>query len=46
MGSAERGRVGVLGVRCLRGLVEVSRFDGVGSGEVRRRAGVEGELAS
>ena len=46
MSSAERGRVGVLEMRCLRSLVGVSRMDGVGSGEVRGRAGVVGELAS
>ena len=46
MRGAERGRVGVLEMRCLRGLVMVSRVGRVGSGGVRRRAGMEGELAS
>ena len=31
---------------CLRSLVGVSRVDGVGSEEMRRRAGIERELAS
>ena len=36
----------VLEMKCLRSLVEVSRMDRVRNEEVRRRAGVERELAS
>ena len=46
MRSAERRRVNVLEMKCLRSLVGVSRIDGVRNEEVRRRAGIERELAS
>ena len=36
----------VLEMKCLRSLVGVSRMDRVINEEVRRRAGIEGELAS
>ena len=36
----------VLELKCLRSLVEVSRMDRVRNEEVRRRAGIERELAS
>ena len=45
MRSAERRKVKVLEMKCLRSLVGVSRMDRVGNGEVRRRAGIEMELA-
>ena len=41
MRSAERRKVNVLVMRCLRSLVEVSRMDRVGNEEVRRRSGIE-----
>ena len=46
MRSAERRKVNVLEMKCLRSLVGVSRTDGVRDEEVRRRAGIEWELAS
>ena len=46
MRSAERRKVNVLEMKCLRSLVGVSRMDIVGNEEVRRRAGIEIELAS
>ena len=46
MRSAERMKVNVLGMKCLRSLVGVSRMDRVRNEEVRRRAGIERELAS
>ena len=46
MRSAERRKVNVLEMKCLRSLVGVSRMDKVGNEEVRRRAGIERELAS
>ena len=46
MRSAERRKVNVLEMKCLRSLVGVSRMDGVRNEEVRWRAGVERELAS
>ena len=46
MRSAERRKVDVLEMRCLRNLVGVSRMDRVRNEEVRRRAGIEMELAS
>ena len=46
MRSAERWKVNVLEMKCLRSLVGVSRMDRVGNKEVRRRAGIEMELAS
>ena len=36
----------VLEMKCMRSLVRVSRMDRVRNEEVRRRAGIEGELAS
>ena len=46
MRSAERSKVNVLEMKCLSSLVGVSRMDGVRNEEVRRRAGIERELAS
>ena len=46
MRSAERRKVNVLEMKCLRSLVVVSRMDRVRNEEVRRRAGIEKELAS
>ena len=46
MRSAERSKVNVLEMECLRSLVEVSRINRVNNEEVRRRAGIERELAS
>ena len=46
MRSAERRRVNVLEMKCLRSLVGVSRIDRVRNEEVRRRAGREKELVS
>ena len=46
MGSAERRKVNVLEMKCLRSLVGVSRMDSVMNGEVRMRAGIERELGS
>ena len=46
MRSAERRKVNVLEMECLRGFVGVSRMDRVRNDEVRRRAGIERELAS
>ena len=46
MRSAERWKINVLEMKCLRSLVGVSRMDRVENEEVRRRAGVESELAS
>ena len=46
MRSAERLKVNVLEMKCLRSLVGVSRMDRVGNEEVRRRTGIERELAS
>ena len=46
MRSAERRKVNVLEMKCLRSLVGVSRMDSVRNEEVRRRAGIERELAS
>ena len=44
--SAERRKVNVLEIKCLRSLVGASRMDIVFNEEVRRRAGIEKELAS
>ena len=44
--SAERRKVNVLEIKCLRSLVGVSRMDRVRNEELRRRAGIERELAS
>ena len=46
MRSAERRKVNVVEIKCLRRLVGVSRMDRVRNEEVRRRAGIERELAS
>ena len=46
MRSAERRKVNVLEIKCLRILVVVTRMDRVRNEEVRRRAGIEKELAS
>ena len=48
MSSAERRKVNVLEMKCLRSLIGVSRMDRVRNEEVRiyRRAGIERELAS
>ena len=46
MRSAERRKVNVLEMKCLRSLVGVSRMDRVRNEEVRRRTGIEMELAS
>ena len=43
---AERRKVNILEMKCLRSLVGVSRTDRVRNEEVRRRAGIERELAS
>ena len=44
--SAERRKVNVLEMKCLRSLVGVARMDRVRNEEVCRRAGIERELAS
>ena len=41
MRSAERRKVNVLEIKCLRSLVGVSRMDRVRNEEVRRRAEIE-----
>ena len=46
MQSAERRKVNVLEMKCLRSLVGVWRMDRVRNEEVRMRAGIEMELAS
>ena len=46
MRNAERRRVNVLDLKCLRSLFGVSRMDRVRNEEVRRRAIIEMELAS
>ena len=46
MRSSERRKVNVLERKCLRSLVGVSRMNRVKNEEVRRRAGIERELAS
>ena len=46
MSSAERRKVNVLEMKSLRSLVGVSRMDKVRNEEVRRRVGIESELAS
>ena len=46
MRSAERRKVNVLEMKCLRSLVGVSRMDRVRNEEVRWGAGIERELAS
>ena len=44
--NAERRTVNVIEMTCLRSLAGVSRMDRVRNEEVRRRAGIERELAS
>ena len=44
MRRAERRKVNVLEMKCLRSLIGVSRTDRVGNEELRRRAGIEREL--
>ena len=44
--SAEKRKVNVLQIKCLSGLVEVSRTDRARKEEVRRRARIERESAS
>ena len=46
MRSAERRKVNVLEMKCLRSLVGVSRMERDWNEEVCRRAGIERELAS
>ena len=46
MKSAERSKVNVLEMKCLRSLVAVSRMHTIRNEEVRRRVGIEMELAS
>ena len=46
MKSAEKRKVNVLEMKCLRSLVLVSRMDRVRNEEVHRRAAIEMELAS
>ena len=46
MRSAERRKVNVLDMNCLRSLIGVSRIDRVRNEEVRMKAGIERELAS
>ena len=46
MSSAERRKVNVLEMKCLRSLVGVSRMDRARNEEVLRRTGIERELAS
>ena len=46
MRSAQRRKVNVLEMKCLRSLVGVSRMDRVRNEEVRMRAGIERELPS
>ena len=46
MRNAERRKVNVLEMKCLRSLVGVSRMDRVRNEEVRMRAGIEREIAS
>ena len=41
MGSAEKIKVNILEMKCLRSLVEVSQMDRVRNEDVRRRAGIE-----
>ena len=46
MRNAERRKVNVLEIKCLRSLVGVLRMDRVRNDEVSRRAGIEREIAS
>ena len=43
---AERRKVNILEMKCLRSFVVVSQLDRVRNEEVRRRAGIERKLAS
>ena len=45
MRSAERRKVNVLEMKCLRSLVGLSRMDRVRNEETRRRSGIEMEIA-
>ncbi len=45
MGAAERRRLNVMEMRCLRSICLVTRMDRVRNEEVRRRTGVVNELA-
>ena len=44
--SAERRKVNILNMKCLKSLVGVSRMDRVRNEEMRRRAGIEREFTS
>ena len=46
MRTAERRKVNVLEMKCLRSLVGVSQLDRIRNADVRRRAGIERELDS
>ena len=46
MRSAEKRKVNVLEIKCLKSLVGVSRMDRVRNEDVLRRAGIERELGS
>ena len=46
MRSAEKRKVNVLEMKCLRNIFGVSRMDTVKIKEVHRRAGIENELAT
>ena len=46
MRNAERRKVNVLAMKCLRNFVVVSRMDRVRNEEVRRRSGIKREMAS
>ena len=46
MRNAERRKVNDLEMKCLRSLLGVSRIDTIWDEEVRRKAGIERELAS
>ena len=46
MRSAERRKMNVLEMKCLRNFVGVSRMDRIRNEEVRMTAGIERELAS
>ena len=46
MGSAQRKKVNVLKMKCLRSLVVTSRMDRVRNEEVRRCGGIQIELTS
>ena len=46
MRSAERRKVNVLEMKCLRSLVGVSRMDSVRNEKLHRRAAIESQLAN